>query len=75
MGFSSSEFKFEKFDVTVYDLGGGKKIRSIWRNYYAEIHGVVFVVDASDESRLRECQEVLQAVLKQERVAGKRILM
>ncbi|XP_071801200.1 uncharacterized protein [Asterias amurensis] len=75
VGFVSTNFKFEKFDVTVFDLGGGKKIRPIWKSYYAEIHGVVFVLDASDESRLRECQDVLQEVLKQERIAGKRILI
>ncbi|XP_022098135.1 ADP-ribosylation factor-like protein 13B isoform X3 [Acanthaster planci] len=75
VGFSNVQFKFERFDVTVFDLGGGRKIRPIWKNYYAEIHGLVFVIDASDEARLRECQEVLQEVLKQERVAGKRILV
>ncbi|XP_038059334.1 ADP-ribosylation factor-like protein 13B isoform X2 [Patiria miniata] len=75
VGFCNVQFKFEKFDVTVFDLGGGKKIRPIWKNYYAEIHGVVFVIDASDEARLRECQEVLQEVLKQERIVGKRILI
>ena len=34
------------------DLGGGAKIRKIWDSYYAEVHGVVYVVDAADAERL-----------------------
>ncbi len=75
VGFSSVNFKMDHCDVTVFDLGGGKKIRDIWMNYYAEVYGVIFVIDASDETRLEECRDVLQKVLRQERVMGKRILV
>ena len=35
----------------------------MWENYYAEIHGIIFVVDASDESRLQEAKTTFQEVL------------
>ncbi|XP_072178565.1 uncharacterized protein [Diadema setosum] len=75
VGFADGEFKLGKFDVTVFDLGGGKKIRGIWSNYYAEVHGIIFVIDASAEDRLQECKECLEDVLKKDKVRGKRILL
>ena len=75
VGFASADFKQGKFDVTVFDLGGGKRIRGIWANYYAESHGVIFVLDASAEDRLQECKDCLEDVLKKEKIRGKRILL
>ena len=36
------------FDVDVFDLGGGKRIRGIWKHYVADVHACVFVVDSVD---------------------------
>ncbi|XP_003728851.1 ADP-ribosylation factor-like protein 13B isoform X1 [Strongylocentrotus purpuratus] len=75
VGFASGDFKLGKYDVTIFDLGGGKRIRGIWANYYAESHGVIFVLDASAEDRLQECKDCLEDVLKKEKIRGKRILL
>uniref|UniRef100_S4RBM3 ADP-ribosylation factor-like 13b n=1 Tax=Petromyzon marinus TaxID=7757 RepID=S4RBM3_PETMA len=75
VGFSKAEMRFGRFDVTVFDLGGGKPIRGIWHNYLAEAHGVVFAVDSSDTERLQEAHETLSAVLVDPRVAGKPLLV
>ncbi|XP_061423407.1 ADP-ribosylation factor-like protein 13B [Lethenteron reissneri] len=75
VGFSKAEMRFGRFDVTVFDLGGGKPIRGIWHNYLAEAHGVVFAVDSSDAERLQEAHETLSAVLVDPRVAGKPLLV
>ena len=37
VGFLNSSFSLYRFSVTVFDVGGGAKIRSIWKNYYAEV--------------------------------------
>ena len=37
MGFSNAEFKLLNFKVTAYDVGGGPRIRGIWKDYYAEV--------------------------------------
>lgn len=37
--------------VKFYDLGGAADPRKIWSNYYHDVHGVIFVVDAAEESR------------------------
>ena len=49
---SQGEFVF-------WDVGGQKLLRKIWFKYFRECHGVVFVIDGSDESRFDEVREVI----------------
>lgn len=75
VGFSKVDMKQGKFEVTIFDLGGGKRIRGIWKNYYSESHGVVFVVDSSDIQRIQETRETMAEVLQHPRIAGKPVLV
>ncbi|XP_029303808.1 LOW QUALITY PROTEIN: ADP-ribosylation factor-like protein 13B [Cottoperca gobio] len=75
VGFSKVDLKQGKFEVTIFDLGGGKRIRGIWKNYYSESHGVVFVVDSSDIQRIQELRETMTEVLQHPRIAGKPVLV
>ncbi len=65
MGFDSTEtttgalgLNGGRFTLRVFDLGGGRNIRRVWKSYLAEVHAVVFVVDAADATRLAECKQV-----------------
>lgn len=75
VGFSKVDLKQGKFEVTIFDLGGGKRIRGIWKNYYSESYGVVFVVDSSDVQRIQETREAMAEVLRHPRIAGKPVLV
>lgn len=75
VGFSKVDLKQGKFEVTIFDLGGGKRIRGIWKNYYSESHGVVFVVDSSDVQRIQETRDAMAEVLQHPRIAGKPVLV
>ncbi|XP_037618408.1 ADP-ribosylation factor-like protein 13B isoform X6 [Sebastes umbrosus] len=75
VGFSKVDMKQGKFEVTIFDLGGGKRIRGIWKNYYSESHGVVFVVDSSDVQRIQETRDTMAEVLQHPRIAGKPVLV
>ncbi|XP_063080852.1 ADP-ribosylation factor-like protein 13B isoform X3 [Cavia porcellus] len=75
VGFSKIDLKQGKFEVTIFDLGGGKRIRGIWKNYYAESYGVIFVVDSSDEERMEETKETMSEVLRHPRISGKPVLV
>ena len=48
---------------TVWDVGGQEKIRQLWRHYYQNCQGLVFVVDSSDRERLPEVKNELFGVL------------
>jgi ADP-ribosylation factor-like protein 13B len=63
------------YRLTLYDLGGGARIRAVWPSYFADVHGVVYVVDAADPSRLEESASELQQALLHPMVVGKPILM
>ncbi|XP_044522864.1 ADP-ribosylation factor-like protein 13B isoform X1 [Gracilinanus agilis] len=75
VGFSKIDLKQGKFEVTIFDLGGGKRIRGIWKNYYAESYGVIFVVDSSDEKRMKETKETMTELLEHPRISGKPVLV
>ncbi|CAG2110192.1 unnamed protein product, partial [Medioppia subpectinata] len=76
IGFSNLEMRrYEKYRVVVYDLGGGARIRAIWKNYFALIHGIVFVIDSSDISRVLEVKDVIEEVVSNDKISGKPILV
>ncbi|XP_073524280.1 ADP-ribosylation factor-like protein 13B isoform X2 [Phyllobates terribilis] len=75
VGFSKADIRQGRFDITMFDLGGGKQIRGIWKNYYAESYGVVFVIDSSDVDRMEETKETVAEVLRHPKIAGKPVLV
>ncbi|XP_067904097.1 ADP-ribosylation factor-like protein 13B [Heterodontus francisci] len=74
-GFSRTDLMVDRFNVTIFDLGGGEKIRSTWKNYYPEAHGFIFVVDSTDVKRMREAGNALSEVLKHQKMSGKPVLV
>lgn len=75
IGFINEEIDFMGHKVTVYDLGGGTRIRAIWRNYYADVHGLVYVVDSSKTDRFEEARQELKTIVTDERMRGKPCLV
>lgn len=70
VGFKAVNLVHKATPVTIYDLGGGPHFRQIWPQYYSEVHGVIFVIDSSDYSRLEECKIVLEEVLSHDKISG-----
>jgi ADP-ribosylation factor-like protein 13B len=70
-----NETKSGGYTLKFHDMGGGVKIRKIWESYYADSHGVIYVVDASDEERLAESKQCLAEVREHAQLAGKPILI
>ena len=76
IGFSNVEMKqINDFAVEMYDLGGGAKIRDIWKNYFSLVHGVIYVIDSTDDSRIPEAKANLEAVMQHENITKKPVLM
>jgi ADP-ribosylation factor-like protein 13B len=61
--------------VEFFDLGGTPKIRKIWSQYFADVHGVVYVVDSTEQERSEEGVELFKSTCKHARVAGKPMLV
>ena len=61
-------------NLNVYDLGGQKAIRDYWKYYYENVDALIYVVDASDEERIGECNESFQSLLKDEKLKNVPVL-
>ncbi len=43
-----------RFHVAVWDVGGQDKLRPLWRHYYENTQGLIFVIDSSDRDRIED---------------------
>ncbi|KYM76753.1 ADP-ribosylation factor-like protein 13B [Atta colombica] len=75
MGFRMVSLKHKSYSVKIYDLGGSSQIRALWPKYYNDIHGLIYVVDASDISRLAENKVVFNELITHEHISTKPILL
>jgi small GTP-binding protein len=63
IGFNVETVEYKNINFTVWDVGGQDKIRPLWRHYYSNAAGVIFVVDSSDEDRIAGDENSSQAEL------------
>eukprot|EP00033_Pygsuia_biforma_P001355 GCRY01001535.1.p1 GENE.GCRY01001535.1~~GCRY01001535.1.p1 ORF type:complete len:328 (+),score=54.26 GCRY01001535.1:245-1228(+) len=74
-GFNTEETKMREFIVTFFDLGGGENIRGIWTNYYAEVHGAIYVVDSADKQKIEAATSTFIQCMEDERLKKKPVLV
>merc|ERR1712241_158427 len=51
-GFNVETAEYKNINFTVWDVGGQDKIRPLWRHYYQNTQGIIFVVDSNDRERI-----------------------
>ena len=62
-GFNVETVEYKNICFTVWDVGGQDKIRPLWRHYFQNTQGLIFVVDSNDRERIGEAQEELQKMV------------
>uniref|UniRef100_A0A1I7UJ05 ADP-ribosylation factor-like protein 13B n=1 Tax=Caenorhabditis tropicalis TaxID=1561998 RepID=A0A1I7UJ05_9PELO len=63
------------FHLSIYDVGGDKGIRGIWGNYYAEVHGIIYIIDFASDETFLESIEAFQALKDHPHVLKKPIFL
>ena len=52
-----------KVSLKIWDLAGQAELRGMWERYFEVAHGIIFLVDSGDRSKLEECKEELMKIL------------
>ncbi|OMH80639.1 ADP-ribosylation factor 1 [Zancudomyces culisetae] len=66
IGFNVETVEYRNISFTVWDVGGQDKIRPLWRHYFQNTQGIIFVVDSNDRERIGEAKEELQQMLNED---------
>lgn len=66
IGFNVETVEYGNIQFTVWDVGGQDKIRPLWRHYFQNTQGLIFVVDSNDRERINEANEELQKMLNED---------
>lgn len=75
IGFNVESVEYRNLNFTVWDVGGQDKIRPLWRHYFQNTQGLIFVVDSNDRDRIGEAAEELQKMLSEEDLANAAVLV
>merc|ERR1712124_92277 len=65
-GFNVETVEYKNINFTVWDIGGQDKIRKLWRFYYQNTQGLIFVIDSSDRDRIEDAREELTKMLNED---------
>ncbi|GBM86820.1 ADP-ribosylation factor-like protein 3 [Parasteatoda tepidariorum] len=74
-GFNIKSVQSEGFKLNVWDIGGQRKIRPYWRNYFENTDVLIYVIDSADRKRFEETGVELAELLSEEKLAGVPLLV
>jgi len=66
IGFNVETVQYQNVNLTMWDVGGQDKIRPLWRHYYQNTQGLIFVVDSNDGERVDAAAEELNKMLSED---------
>jgi len=75
IGFNVETVEYKNISFTVWDVGGQDKIRPLWRHYFQNTQGIIFVVDSNDRERVSEAREELQRMLNEDELRDALLLV
>ena len=75
IGFNVEQLDYKGLKFTIWDVGGQDKIRVLWKHYYQNTDGIIFVVDSNDNERFEQVRETLLLCLNEEELKNAALLI
>ena len=63
LGFNVEKVQYKNVVFTVWDVGGQEKLRPLWRHYFNNTDGLIFVVDCLDRDRVQRAKEEFYSII------------
>ncbi|KAI3783887.1 hypothetical protein L1987_42976 [Smallanthus sonchifolius] len=63
IGFNVEKVQYKNVMFTVWDVGGQEKLRPLWRHYFNDTNGLIYVVDSLDRERISKAKAEFQAII------------
>ncbi|KAG7280673.1 hypothetical protein CRUP_023292 [Coryphaenoides rupestris] len=61
-GFNIKSVQSQGFKLNVWDIGGQRKIRPYWRNYFENTDVLIYVIDSADRKRFEETGQIAEGL-------------
>lgn len=63
IGFNVEKVQYKNVIFTVWDVGGQEKLRTLWRHYFNNTDGLIYVVDSLDRERIGKAKQEFQTII------------
>jgi len=73
IGFNSETMEYKNLSFTAWDVA--YKIHPLWRHFYQNAQGIIFVVDSNDRDRIEDAREELTKMLNEDEMGDAVLLV
>jgi small GTP-binding protein len=63
IGFHVDTVEYKNLKLTMWDVGGQFRLRTLWHHYFQNCDAIIYVVDSSDRARVAEAAQELHRAL------------
>ena len=63
LGFNVEKVQYKNVIFTVWDVGGQEKLRPLWRHYFSNTDGLIYVVDCADRERVQKASSEFRSIV------------
>jgi ADP-ribosylation factor protein 1 len=75
IGFNVERVEYKNLRMTIWDIGGQDRLRPLWRHYYENTNGVIFVLDSADDARMKIARDEIHKMMEDPLLAEAKLVV
>jgi ADP-ribosylation factor protein 1 len=75
IGFNVERLEYRNLKMTIWDIGGQDRLRPLWRHYYENTNGIIFVVDSCDTTRVKLARDEIAKMMEEPALREARLVV